>query len=165
MKKMGDYAFPAFALAKTMHKNPAEIAKNIAANLSSDDFASIKAVGPYVNFAINHQKLISLTLANVLSQKEHYGDQELGHGNVPIDMSSPNIAKPMSMGHLRSTVIGNSIAMTMKKVGYSPIKINYIGDYGTQFGKLIAAYKHWGNEEDVKKRSHYESFPLLCEIP
>ncbi|HBQ43959.1 MAG TPA: arginine--tRNA ligase, partial [Lactobacillus acetotolerans] len=66
-------------------------------------------------------------------------------------MSSPNIAKPMSMGHLRSTVIGNSIAMTMKKVGYSPIKINYIGDYGTQFGKLIAAYKHWGNEEDVKK--------------
>ncbi|WP_333603659.1 arginine--tRNA ligase, partial [Lactobacillus acetotolerans] len=150
-EKMGDYAFPAFALAKTMHKNPAEIAKNIAANLSSDDFASIKAVGPYVNFAINHQKLISLTLANVLSQKEHYGDQELGHGNVPIDMSSPNIAKPMSMGHLRSTVIGNSIAMTMKKVGYSPIKINYIGDYGTQFGKLIAAYKHWGNEEDVKK--------------
>ena len=66
-------------------------------------------------------------------------------------MSSPNIAKPMSMGHLRSTVIGNSIAKTMEKVGYTPIKINYLGDYGTQFGKLIAAYKHWGNEEDVKK--------------
>lgn len=149
--KMGDYAFPCFVLAKSLHKNPAEIAQNIAEGLTSDDFASIKAVGPYVNFAIDHQKLISATLKMVLTEKDHYGDQELGHGNVPIDMSSPNIAKPMSMGHLRSTVIGNSIAKTMKKVGYSPIKINYLGDYGTQFGKLIAAYKHWGNEEDVKK--------------
>lgn len=149
--KMGDYAFPCFVLAKTMHKNPAEIAQNIASELSSDDFASIKAVGPYVNFAIDHEKLISSTLKDVLAAGEHYGDQEIGHGNVPIDMSSPNIAKPMSMGHLRSTVIGNSIAKTMEKVGYKPIKINYLGDYGTQFGKLIAAYKHWGNEEDVKK--------------
>ena len=150
-EKMGDYAFPAFVLAKTMHKNPAEIAKEIAANLTSADFANIQAVGPYVNFAIDHEKLISRTLDEVLSEKEHYGDQKLGEGNVPIDMSSPNIAKPMSMGHLRSTVIGNSIAETMKKVGYAPIKINYLGDYGTQFGKLIYAYKRWGNEEDVKK--------------
>ena len=149
--KMGDYAFPAFILAKTMHKNPAIIAKDIAENLSSDDFASIQAVGPYVNFAIDHEKLVSATLKDVLAEKEHYGDQKLGEGNVPIDMSSPNIAKPMSMGHLRSTVIGNSIAKTMEKVGYTPIKINYLGDYGTQFGKLISAYKHWGNEEDVKK--------------
>ena len=150
-EKMGDYAFPAFVLAKTMHKNPTEIAKEIAANLTSVDFANIQAVGPYVNFAIDHEKLISQTLDEVLSEKEHYGDQKLGEGNVPIDMSSPNIAKPMSMGHLRSTVIGNSIAETMKKVGYTPIKINYLGDYGTQFGKLIYAYKRWGNEEDVKK--------------
>lgn len=150
-EKMGDYAFPAFVLAKTMHKNPAEIAKEIAANLTSVDFANIQAVGPYVNFAIDHEKLISQTLDEVLSEKEHYGDQKLGEGNVPIDMSSPNIAKPMSMGHLRSTVIGNSIAETMKKVGYTPIKINYLGDYGTQFGKLIYAYKRWGNEEDVRK--------------
>ncbi|WP_127345555.1 arginine--tRNA ligase [Lactobacillus amylolyticus] len=149
--KMGDYAFPCFVLAKKMHKNPAEIAKSIAENLSSENFASIQAVGPYVNFSIDHGKLISSTLKDVLDKGEHYGDQELGKGNVPIDMSSPNIAKPMSMGHLRSTVIGNSIANTMEKVGYTPIKINYLGDYGTQFGKLIAAYKHWGNEEDVKK--------------
>lgn len=149
--KMGDYAFPCFVLAKTLHKNPAEIASEIAEKISSDDFTSIQAVGPYVNFSINHQKLIAATLDEVLKQKDHYGDQKLGEGNVPIDMSSPNIAKPMSMGHLRSTVIGNSIAKTMKKVGYTPIKINYLGDYGTQFGKLIAAYKHWGNEEDVKK--------------
>ena len=150
-EKMGDYAFPAFALAKVMHQNPATIAQDIANNIESPDFAEIKAVGPYVNFSINHSKLISQTLAEILSEKEHYGDQKLGQGNVPIDMSSPNIAKPMSMGHLRSTVIGNSIAKTLEKVGYSPIKINYLGDYGTQFGKLIAAYKHWGVEEDVKK--------------
>lgn len=150
-EKMGDYAFPAFTLAKVMHKNPAEIAQEIAANLESSDFTSIQAVGPYVNFAINHEKLITQALQEVLTEKQHYGDQKLGQGNVPIDMSSPNIAKPMSMGHLRSTVIGNSIAETLKKVGYTPIKINHLGDYGTQFGKLISAYKHWGNEEDVKK--------------
>lgn len=149
--KMGDYAFPAFALAKIEHKNPALIAKNIAEKISDDNFASVQAVGPYVNFAIDHAKLVNATLNDVLTEKEHFGDQKLGEGNVPIDMSSPNIAKPMSMGHLRSTVIGNSIAKTLEKVGYTPIKINYLGDYGTQFGKLITAYRLWGNEEDVKK--------------
>lgn len=149
--KMGDYAFPAFALAKIEHKNPALIAKDIAEQISDDNFTSIQAVGPYVNFAIDHAKLVNATLNDVLTEKEHFGDQKLGEGNVPIDMSSPNIAKPMSMGHLRSTVIGNSIAKTLEKVGYTPIKINYLGDYGTQFGKLITAYRLWGNEEDVKK--------------
>lgn len=149
--KMGDYAFPVFALAKIEHKNPALIAKDIAEKISDDNFTSIQAVGPYVNFAIDHAKLVNATLNDVLTEKDHFGDQELGEGNVPIDMSSPNIAKPMSMGHLRSTVIGNSIAKTLEKVGYTPIKINYLGDYGTQFGKLITAYRLWGNEEDVKK--------------
>lgn len=149
--KMGDYAFPVFALAKIEHKNPALIAKDIAEKISDDNFTNIQAVGPYVNFAIDHAKLVNATLNDVLTEKEHFGDQKLGEGNVPIDMSSPNIAKPMSMGHLRSTVIGNSIAKTLEKVGYTPIKINYLGDYGTQFGKLITAYRLWGNEEDVKK--------------
>ncbi|OYS19423.1 arginine--tRNA ligase [Lactobacillus taiwanensis] len=149
--KMGDYAFPAFALAKIEHKNPALIAKDIAEKISDDNFTSIQAVGPYVNFAIDHAKLVNATLNDVLTEKDHFGNQKLGEGNVPIDMSSPNIAKPMSMGHLRSTVIGNSIAKTLEKVGYTPIKINYLGDYGTQFGKLITAYRLWGNEEDVKK--------------
>lgn len=149
--KMGDYAFPAFALAKIEHKNPALIAKDIAEKISDDNFTSIQAVGPYVNFAIDHAKLVNATLNDVLTEKNHFGDQQLGEGNVPIDMSSPNIAKPMSMGHLRSTVIGNSIAKTLEKVGYTPIKINYLGDYGTQFGKLITAYRLLGNEEDVKK--------------
>ena len=149
--KMGDYAFPAFALAKIEHKNPALIAKDISEKISDDSFTSIQAVGPYVNFAIDHAKLVNATLNDVLTEKEHFGDQKLGEGNVPIDMSSPNIAKPMSMGHLRSTVIGNSIAKTLEKVGYTSIKINYLGDYGTQFGKLITAYRLWSNEEDVKK--------------
>ena len=149
--KMGDYAFPAFALAKIEHKNPALIAKDIAEKISDDNFTSIQAVGPYVNFAIDPATLVNATLNDVLTEKNHFGDQQLGEGNVPIDMSSPNIAKPMSMGHLRSTVIGNSIAKTLEKVGYTPIKINYLGDYGTQFGKLITAYRLWGNEEDVKK--------------
>ena len=149
--KLGDYAFPCFVLAKSLHKNPVEIAAEISEGLASPEFAKITAVGPYVNFAIDHQQLITDTLKTVLEKQQTYGEQQLGQGNVPIDMSSPNIAKPMSMGHLRSTVIGNSIAKIMKKVGYNPIKINYLGDYGTQFGKLIAAYKHWGSEEDVKK--------------
>lgn len=149
--KLGDYAFPCFVLAKSLHKNPIEIAAEVSEGLASPEFAKITAVGPYVNFAIDHQQLITDTLKTVLEKQQTYGEQQLGQGNVPIDMSSPNIAKPMSMGHLRSTVIGNSIAKIMKKVGYNPIKINYLGDYGTQFGKLIAAYKHWGSEEDVKK--------------
>lgn len=149
--EMGDYAFPAFILAKTLHKNPAEIAKDIVANLADDNFEKIQAVGPYVNFSIKKSALISQTLEEVLVKKNNYGNQNLGSGNVTIDMSSPNIAKPMSMGHLRSTVIGNSIAKILTKVGYTPIKINHLGDYGTQFGKLITAYKLWGNEEDVKK--------------
>lgn len=149
--KLGDYAFPCFVLAKIQHKNPVEIASGIASQIKSDDFTSIKAVGPYVNFAIDHAKLVSNTLQEVLKQGADYGKQKLGEGNVPIDMSSPNIAKPMSMGHLRSTVIGNSIAKTLEKVGYTPIKINYLGDYGTQFGKLIAAYKRWGDEAAVRK--------------
>ncbi|KRL63773.1 arginine--tRNA ligase [Lactobacillus psittaci] len=149
--EMGDYAFPAFILAKTLHKNPAEIAKEIAEKISDPAFAKIQAVGPYVNFSIDHRELISKTLEEVLIKKDNYGNSILGTGNVTIDMSSPNIAKPMSMGHLRSTVIGNSIAKLLTKTGYTPIKINHLGDYGTQFGKLITAYKLWGNEEDVKK--------------
>ncbi|GFZ26630.1 arginine--tRNA ligase [Lactobacillus corticis] len=149
--KMGDYAFPCFVLAKQFKKNPAAIAGEIAESISDEAFAKIVAVGPYVNFTIDHNLLIAQTLQAVLKQGQHYGDQELGKGNVPIDMSSPNIAKPMSMGHLRSTVIGNSIAKIFEKVGYTPVKINYLGDYGTQFGKLITAYKKWGNEADVKR--------------
>ncbi|MDO4912857.1 MAG: arginine--tRNA ligase [Lactobacillus sp.] len=148
---MGDYAFPAFILAKQLKKNPAMIASELAPKLQDEAFSKVEAVGPYVNFFINHEMLVADTLKTVLTEKGDYGQVHASLGNVPIDMSSPNIAKPMSMGHLRSTVIGNSLSKIYAKVGYKPIKINYLGDYGTQFGKLIVAYKKWGNEDDVKK--------------
>ena len=150
--KMGDYAFPTFTLAKTMHKVPQMIAGEIVEKINKDNFDKVEAVGPYVNFFISKKMYSKDILDQVLAAQAHYGDQDLGHkGNVPIDMSSPNIAKPMSMGHLRSTVIGNSLAKILAKVNYHPIKINHLGDWGTQFGKLMEAYKLWGSEEEVKK--------------
>ncbi|USS87619.1 arginine--tRNA ligase [Fructilactobacillus hinvesii] len=148
----GDLAFPTFMLAKTMHQNPKEIAETIVANIDSEAFAKVQAVGPYVNFFLNQGQVSSQVLETILTEKDHYGDNHDGdNGVVTIDMSSPNIAKPMSMGHLRSTVIGNSIAKILTKNGYRPIKDNHLGDWGTQFGKLITAYLKWGNEEDVKR--------------
>ncbi|MCG4307707.1 arginine--tRNA ligase, partial [Enterococcus lactis] len=104
-------------------------------------------------------------LQTVVKEKEHYGDSNIGNqGTVPIDMSSPNIAKPISMGHLRSTVIGNSIGFIMEKIGYQPIRINHLGDWGTQFGKLIVAYKKWGSEEAVKAEPINELLRLYVQF-
>lgn len=151
LAQYGDVAFPTFSLAKTMRKAPQQIAAEIAEALPTQDFDEVNVVGPYLNFFLNKEKLSAATLQTIIDQPESYGDLAIGkQQTVPIDMSSPNIAKPMSMGHLRSTVIGNSLALIMEKVGYQPIKINYIGDWGTQFGKLIVAYKLWGSEEAVK---------------
>lgn len=147
----GDLAFPAFSLAKVMRKAPQIIAQDIAEALDPNAFEKIEVVGPYINFFLNKGNVSSKTLTAILSDENHYGDAHIaGNTNVPIDMSSPNIAKPMSMGHLRSTVIGNALANILTKIGYTPIKINYIGDWGTQFGKLIVAYKKWGSEEAVQ---------------
>lgn len=151
-ENLGDYAFPAFALAKTFHKNPAVIAEELATKVKSDYFDHVEAVGPYLNFFLSKNVVSNEVIKQVLNEGADYGYFDEGHnGNVPIDMSSPNIAKPMSMGHLRSTVIGNAVANILAKRGYHPIKDNHLGDWGTQFGKLITAYKLWGNEEDVKK--------------
>ncbi|MFT9372497.1 arginine--tRNA ligase [Liquorilactobacillus hordei] len=149
--ELGDYAFPAFPLAKVMHKAPQMIATEIVENINQDGFQKIEAVGPYVNFFLDKSNFSAEILHQVITEGSKYGDQNIGNGgSVPIDMSSPNIAKPMSMGHLRSTVIGNSIAKLLEKANYEPIKINHLGDWGTQFGKLIEAYKLWGSEEEVK---------------
>lgn len=148
----GDLAFPTFTLAKVLHQAPQQIAKDVAAKLDTTGFEKVEVVGPYLNFFFDKDAFSEETLQTVLSEGADYGKNEEGAGgNVPIDMSSPNIAKPMSMGHLRSTVIGNSIAEILTKNGYHPIKDNHLGDWGTQFGKLITAYKLWGNEADVKK--------------
>ncbi|EGP5039636.1 arginine--tRNA ligase [Enterococcus faecium] len=147
----GDVAFPAFSLAKVYRKAPQQIAADLAEKIDSANFEKIEVVGPYLNFFMNKELISKKVLQTVVKEKEHYGDSNIGNqGTVPIDMSSPNIAKPISMGHLRSTVIGNSIGFIMEKIGYQPIRINHLGDWGTQFGKLIVAYKKWGSEEAVK---------------
>lgn len=148
----GDIAFPAFALAKAYRKAPQQIAAELGESVKSPLVEKIEVVGPYLNFFLNKKEVSAAVLNEVLVKSGHYGDAEIGENrNVPIDMSSPNIAKPISMGHLRSTVIGNALANILKKVGFNPIKINHLGDWGTQFGKLIVGYKLWGSEEAVKK--------------
>lgn len=148
---MGDYAFPCFALAKAWHQAPPMIAQNLATKIDGSQFEQVKAVGPYLNFFLDKAQFSQTLLQTILTKGLNYGSIDLGHGGqVPIDMSSPNIAKPISMGHLRSTVIGNAIANILTKVGYQPVKINHLGDWGTQFGKLIVGYKKWGSEEAVK---------------
>ncbi|BDI01605.1 arginyl-tRNA synthetase [Ligilactobacillus murinus] len=149
--KLGDYAFPAFVLAKVLRKAPQMIAQELVEKIDTTNFEKVEAVGPYVNFFLDKAAFSEDVLHDVLTKQEHFGDATTGNGRqVPIDMSSPNIAKPMSMGHLRSTVIGNSIALLMEKSGYKPVKINHLGDWGTQFGKLMRAYELWGSEEEVK---------------
>lgn len=161
----GDVAFPAFSLAKVYRKAPQQIAADLAEKIDSTNFEKIEVVGPYLNFFMNKELISKKVLQTVVKEKEHYGDSNIGNqGTVPIDMSSPNIAKPISMGHLRSTVIGNSIGFIMEKIGYQPIRINHLGDWGTQFGKLIVAYKKWGSEEAVKAEPINELLRLYVQF-
>lgn len=148
----GDYSFPAFALAKKLHKSPVDIAKDVVAKVDKDKFEKVQNAGPFINFYLDKPKVSSSLIEEVLADPEHYGATDLGHkARVVIDLSSPNIAKPMGMGHLRSTVIGNSIANIMEMENYKAIRDNHLGDWGTQFGKLMAAYEMWGDEEAVRK--------------
>lgn len=150
--EQGDLAFPAFSLAKVLRKAPQAIAQEIVEAVADEHISKAVAMGPYANFFLSKGKFADETLHTVLEQREEYGNFDFGQGrNAIVDMSSPNIAKPMSMGHLRSTVIGNAIANLEKKVGYNPIKVNHLGDWGTQFGKLIVAYKKWGTKEAVEQ--------------
>ena len=161
----GDIAFPAFALAKTYRKAPQQIAIELGETVNSPIVEKIEVVGPYLNFFLNKQEVSAAVLKEVLEQGAHYGDSKIGKNrNVPIDMSSPNIAKPISMGHLRSTVIGNALANILTKVGFNPIKINHLGDWGTQFGKLIVGYKLWGSEEAVKENPIGELLRLYVKF-
>ncbi|QIL45719.1 arginine--tRNA ligase [Vagococcus coleopterorum] len=161
----GDVAFPVFSLAKVMRKAPQAIAAEIVETIPTDDFDEVQVVGPYINFFLNKRKVSHETLAKVLTENNEYGQGTIeGNKQVPIDMSSPNIAKPMSMGHLRSTVIGNALANIMAKVGYEPIRINHLGDWGTQFGKLMVGYFKWGSEEAVKAAPIQELLRLYVKF-
>lgn len=161
----GDLSFPVFTLSKHLKQAPNQIAQSIAEQLHDPLIERVEAVGGYVNVYFNQTYLGQLQIKRILQKGRHYGDSDMGHGQViTMDVSSPNIAKPFSMGHLRSTVIGNSIALIAEKLGYSPVKINHLGDWGTQFGKLIVAYKLWGNEADVKKDPIPELFKLYVKF-
>lgn len=150
--KLGDFALPCFQFAKVLRKPPVAIAEEIAASVKHPLIQKAEAVNGYVNLFLNREVIATALLQTVLQKSATYGSSNEGNsGVVTIDLSSPNIAKPFSMGHLRSTVIGNAIALLLKKNGYQPVKINYIGDWGTQFGKLLTAYRKWGNEEDVRQ--------------
>lgn len=161
----GDVAFPAFSLAKIYRKAPQQIAAELAEKIDGTNFEKIEVVGPYLNFFMNKEAVSQAVIGEVVKEKNNYGNSTFGNnGNVPIDMSSPNIAKPISMGHLRSTVIGNSIAFILEKIGYQPIRINHLGDWGTQFGKLIVAYKKWGSEEAVRQQPINELLRLYVQF-
>lgn len=143
----GDLAFPVFQLARVFRKAPAQIAADLVAELDQSNFAAMVAVGPYINVSLKREPVGAALVQEVLTSGSDYGDLNIGEGRkMTIDFSSPNIAKPMSMGHLRSTVIGNAIANIAQKVNYEPVRINHLGDWGTQFGKLIVAYKMWGDD-------------------
>lgn len=151
-EKLGDYAFPTFTLAKTLRKAPNLIASEMAEKIDPSKFEKVQAVGPYVNFFLNKSQVGAEILKEILSDPENYGARNIGQGrNVSTEYSSPNIAKPMGMGHLRSTMIGESIARILAKEGFKPIRIDYLGDWGTQFGKMMAAYKMWGDDAEIEK--------------
>ena len=149
--KMGDYAFPCFNLAKILRKAPPLIAKGIAEAIADDPmFTKVEQVNAYVNMFIDKEAFAEDVVSEVIEKGDDFGKSDIGAGRpVVVEYSSPNIAKPFHIGHIRSTVIGASIAKIYDYLGFNVIRINHLGDYGTQFGKMIVAYRHWGNKQDV----------------
>ncbi|NYS33304.1 arginine--tRNA ligase [Streptococcus danieliae] len=162
---LGDIAFPAFSLAKVLRKAPAVIATEIAEAIDTTGFEKVVATGPYVNFFLDKVDMGDQILRSIIEAKETYGAQNIGQGqNITIDMSSPNIAKPFSVGHLRSTVIGDALANLFNKLGYTAVRINHLGDWGKQFGLLIVAYKLWGDKAAVEANPISELLKLYVRI-
>ena len=151
---LGDYSFPCFRLAKDLRKAPPTIAEDIKANMEIDNriIERMEIVGGYLNIYINKATLAENVLKEVYDKKEKYGSSNIGEGrNVVIDYSAPNIAKPFHIGHLRSTVIGGALYKIYNFVGYNSVGINYLGDWGLQFGKVMAGYDMWKDEYDFEK--------------
>ncbi|MBQ6456098.1 MAG: arginine--tRNA ligase [Mogibacterium sp.] len=152
-EKMGDYAFPCFRLAKALRKAPQMIAADIAGRISGNEaFEKVENVNAYVNFFINRAFFAGQVIDEVNEKGDAYGRSDIGKGRkVIVEYSSPNIAKPFHIGHIRSTVIGNAIYKLYDAVGFDVTRINHLGDYGTQFGKMIVAYRKWGSEDELAK--------------
>ena len=150
-KQMGDYAFPCFKLSKALRKAPPAIAKELQDAFRHDDVARAECAGPYLNFFLNRGNFAEGILSAVLENPERWGSAQLGRGKtICLDYSSINIAKRFHIGHLSTTVLGNSLKRIFEFLGYQTVGINHLGDWGTQFGKMIAAYKHWGSREMVE---------------
>lgn len=150
--EMGDFAFPCFQLAKTMRKAPNMIAAELSESISKEGFERIETAGGYLNFFADKNSMTSNTIDKVLNEGDFYGFSNIGEGkNVIVEYSSPNIAKPFHVGHLFATVVGNALYKMMKSQGYNTIGINHLGDWGTQFGKLIVAYTRWIDEDALEK--------------
>ena len=162
--KMGDYAFPCFKLAKAFKKAPNVIASDIAGALNSPTFEKIEGVGPYVNFTILPGVYSKEVLEKVLKLQDQYGQQDIGNQDkVIIEYSSVNIAKIMHVGHIRSAMIGNALSRIYKALNYDVVRINHLGDYGTQFGKMILAYKKWGDKNTIESNPVDELVKLYVQ--
>lgn len=164
--KMGDYAFPCFRLAKTMKKSPQIIANELKDGISlGNEFEKVEVINGYINFFVNNKKLVENVLEEVEEKRENYGSSEIGEGkNIVIDYSSPNIAKPFHIGHLRTTILGNSLYKMYKFLNYNCVGINHLGDWGTQFAKLIEGYKRCGTEYDIESNPIEELTKIYIRI-
>ncbi|MFZ0075634.1 MAG: arginine--tRNA ligase [Exiguobacterium undae] len=160
----GDLAFPCFQLAKAFRKAPMMIATELAEKIDNPLFSNVQAAGPYVNVFLNREIVSHEIVKRVLDEQQAYGSSEPTGKTIVTDFSSPNIAKPFSMGHLRSTVIGNALNQISRKKGYEVVGINHLGDWGTQFGKLMVAYNMWGKEEDVRAEPIKELLKLYVRF-
>lgn len=159
--EMGDFAFPCFKLAKALKQGPPQIAANIAPLLTDDLFEHVTPAGGYINFKISPIIYAKTVLDAVLTQGDDFGKSKMGEGKkVIVEFSSINIAKPFHMGHIRSTMIGHSLNRIYKALGFDTVSINHLGDYGTQFGKLIVAFKLWGDKEAIEA----DPIPELLKI-
>ena len=165
-KDMGDFAFPCFKLAKVFRKAPNMIAAELSEKIEAKGVISnVTPLGGYINFFVNKSQLAETVIKDVLSKKEKYGHSDLGKDKtIVIDFSSPNIAKPFHIGHIRTTVIGNALYKIYDSQGYNTVRINHLGDYGTQFGKLIVAFKLWGNKEAVEANPIPELLKLYIQF-
>ena len=162
--EMGDFAFPCFRLAKTMHKAPNMIAADIKEAIGDVDYLDrIEVKGAYLNFFVKTEVFVKSMIE--AANSENFGGSDIGEGkNICLDYSSPNVAKNFHVGHLRTTIIGNSLYKIFSKLGYNAIRINHLGDWGTQFGKLIVAYKAWGSKEAVEKDGISELMKLYVKF-
>jgi arginyl-tRNA synthetase len=164
--EMGDYAFPCFQLSKALRKAPVMIAEELKDKINKEGFEKVESLGPYLNFFMDKSLFIKETIEKVLSEKNNYGSSKIGEGKkVIVEYSSPNIAKPFHVGHLFTTVIGNSLYRAFGFEGYGTVGINHLGDWGTQFGKLIAAYKKgWADEEKLEKEPINELLKIYVKF-